>query len=290
MKTRHITFPHFKTGPSPPQMFAPKLVINNGTNENSRRSPRSKFRRPPTSQPLHLSSTQGRQARGNNAFTPEPVEVGPSAITASFRRPSFISRFAELEPTGSSPRLELEATSTDGADRAQATAERVRQARERAAVCRILQAESRNLNAALSNMPTPPSSQPSVFQDQPSLTATLEIRRGASSSSATSSSFSSSPRDTTAGPSDFISRFLASCLPPLTHLRPALVHARLTEARIRGMGVRWAAADIEEFLLRKLGQLRDANDALVDDVDLTFLARHCVYYFGVGSGSRGDEI
>ena len=121
---------------------------------------------------------------------------------------------------------------------------------------------------------------------QPSPAATLATQRAIPSSNA---SASVSSANSVAYPG-FMGRFLARSLPPLTHLHPALVHAQLTEARIRGMGARWAAPDIEEFLRRKLGNLRDANDDLVDDVDLTFLARHCVYCFGEGSGSRGDEI
>ena len=85
-------------------------------------------------------------------------------------------------------------------------------------------------------------------------------------------------------------RFLARSLPPLTHLRPALVRAQLTEARIRGMGARWVIIDIEAFLRKKLGKLRDANGTLIDDDDLTFLAHHCVYCFGKDSGSWKDEI
>ncbi|KJA22958.1 hypothetical protein HYPSUDRAFT_66709 [Hypholoma sublateritium FD-334 SS-4] len=293
--------------PSPPKMFAPRM--NNVLSKGGKSSPRSRFKKPPTSKALPLlSSTQAQ------VFNPEP-EAGPSAITASFARPSYPLRLAETELNGSSPRSEL-----DDAAEAQATAERVRQARERAAAYRIRQSESRNLDAL--SIPTPPSSQPriglvndnnltpplpslqtslserftpfsasfSVFQDRPRLTATPQAH-GAFSSATASTSSSLSSEGVGARPSDFIGRFLSCSLPPLTHLHTALAHARLTEARIRGMGVRWAVGDIEEFLRRNLGALRDANGALVDHIDLTFLAHHCVYCFREGSGSWDpDEI
>ncbi|KJA22959.1 hypothetical protein HYPSUDRAFT_215483 [Hypholoma sublateritium FD-334 SS-4] len=303
---RHTISPDFRT-PTPPRMFAPKP--NNSASENSKKSPRPRFKKPPgTSQPLRvLPSTRERQAEGNNP--------GPSAITASNRRSSFGPRFAESESTGSSLGLEF-----GNASEARTTARRVHQAREVAAACRIHQPESRNLDAP-SNMPTPQSSQPrinsindddgtltlpslqmslsgglipsalkTIYQDQPRPMTTLQVQAHDTFSSAVSTSSPSSSGGVGAVPSDFIVRFLACCLPPLTHLLPALAHARLTEARIRGIGARWAVGDIEEFLRKKLGALRDANGALVDDIDITLLAHHFVFCFGEGSHSRWDGI